>query len=129
MYKSERGKPLVFQGTPGKIPVLTVENYMKWYDYFLVFPDGHVEGLHANGRHVVADKVAQEYEGPVHGDHIFGPGYIMALSVALGVQVCSESFEMMVGRWEIEYKDNYNFPSIDDLNEEEFEEVTARWAT
>ncbi|GLI90468.1 hypothetical protein [Bacillus subtilis] len=40
-YVSEDGVPLVSQYTR-EVPVLTVEDYDKWYDLYLIMPDGEV---------------------------------------------------------------------------------------
>ena len=42
MYLSERGHTLVYWSPPSEVPVLTVENYVKWYGLYLVHPDGRV---------------------------------------------------------------------------------------
>jgi hypothetical protein len=46
-FKSDRGFPLMFQGEPrpdGK-SVLTMEDYLKWYDIYCVTPHGKVHRL------------------------------------------------------------------------------------
>lgn len=42
MFVSERGIPLITQETLGK-RMLTAEDYIKWYDLYLIKEDGTVE--------------------------------------------------------------------------------------
>lgn len=44
-YLSDRQIPLVYNERPQDKPVLTVENYCKWYNLYLVMPNGEVEKL------------------------------------------------------------------------------------
>lgn len=48
-YYSPRGEQLVFIGEPMDVPVITVENYTKWYTLFTIQPDGKVEPLIIDG--------------------------------------------------------------------------------
>ena len=48
-YYSPRGKQLVFIGEPMYVPIITVENYTKWYTLFTIQPDGKVEQLIIDG--------------------------------------------------------------------------------
>lgn len=42
LYVSNHGHPLLWQ-EPLDVPVVTVENYEKWYSLYVLFPDGRVE--------------------------------------------------------------------------------------
>jgi len=44
-YFSNRNLPLIYYGEPSEKPVITVENYLKWYDLYLVLPTGSVERI------------------------------------------------------------------------------------
>ena len=48
-YYSPRGEQLVFIGEPMDVPIITVENYTKWYTLFTIQPDGKVEPLIIDG--------------------------------------------------------------------------------
>lgn len=45
IWKSDRGLPLVYCGDIPTHPTLTVENYVKWYTLFVIYPDGQVESV------------------------------------------------------------------------------------
>lgn len=45
-YVSERGHPLLYWRSsdhPLTKPVLTLENYLKWYSLYVIYPDDRVE--------------------------------------------------------------------------------------
>ena len=113
MLVSDRGIPLVCQSA-GNIPVLTVENYCKWYDLYLVFPDGKVEAVQSDdARCQVMQETDNEcmarYRESAYGDHTFNPRAVCLLAIKLKAQLDMEAYEMIVGRWEIEYKNNYQY--------------------
>lgn len=43
LYFSDRDMPLVYCWSNPETPVITVENYCKWYTIHVVMPDGSVE--------------------------------------------------------------------------------------
>ena len=94
LYYSPRGIPLMVTQTKAK-PVLCVENYCKWYDLFLVHPDGHVT--------VVPSEITGV--GFDHGwrvDHNIHPKLLGFLAHQNDWIVCSQSEELVAGRWSIE---------------------------
>ena len=93
VYLSNRGMPLVFNRKLDEshtLPTLTVENYMKWYDLYLVMPDGTVKALDL-----------EEYLGLGFdmGDHCWKPAHVARYAAMKGYDICSNSFEMLIGRW------------------------------
>lgn len=97
-HVSHRGLPLVYSGMPCDQPVITVENYMKWYDLYLVNPDysvtvfDHYESLY----HELSREFATV---TLVGDHMWHPSYVMELEKRTGYILCNESLEMITGRW------------------------------
>jgi hypothetical protein len=49
-YISPYGNPLVYTGEPGERPILTCENYCKWYALFAVLPDGTIDRVDFPGQ-------------------------------------------------------------------------------
>jgi len=96
--RSKRGFPLVYGGAPASAPILTVENYPKWYGLFLVHPDGAVQEVDFGVLHKFSDKAGQ----PPYVDHVPNAKLIPALAESRGWILDPCSYEMMVGRWECE---------------------------
>ena len=104
-YFSPRGIPLIYCGPPQQKPVLTCENYMKWYDLFLVMPDGSVTAL----PHKVSLDIVEKSNG--YGllcDHCVYPGLIPMVADLAGASVDGNSFDMIVGRWENDIKNTWD---------------------
>lgn len=98
LYLSKRGISLVYCGATGDRPILTVENYPKWYGFCLVMPDGSVGEVDFGSLMALAD---EEGCSP-YVDHVPNAALISGLAKRRGwvLDVCS--YEMMVGRWESE---------------------------
>ena len=98
-YRSKRGHPLVFCGvTSASRPVLTVENYPKWYGFVLVKPDGSVEDVSFG----VLQEVADERGVSAYVDSAPNAELVPELARKMGWHLDSVSYELMVGRWEAE---------------------------
>lgn len=107
--KSARGFPLVFGhgNFRSSVPVLTCELYDKWYTLHLVHPDGRVEEVCFPG---ADDRFPDSMVTPGASgfcDHVPNPTEVQRMAEHLGWEVDQCSLEMMVGRWEIEYRNNY----------------------
>lgn len=91
MLKSPRDLPLVLSQPDPMGPLLTVENYCKWYDIYIVFPDGRIE------------KVPYDlfWLGPGTGwnDHVPNPKACQAVAKELNAEWDGCSLEMIVGRY------------------------------
>jgi hypothetical protein len=105
---SPRGIPLVWgSGHPKAGAVLTVECYCKWYELFLVCPDAIVGvdfgvlGMHSKD------------EAP-YCDHAPNPRAVYRYAQARGYLLDNVAFEMIIGRWEIEYHEHYDVEQEDD---------------
>ncbi len=100
-YLSSRGIPLVYYGEPfNDAPILTVENYCKWYTLWLIMPDGTVKELE------FPDDPPGFNDIP-YMDHAPNPRLIQLFAREKDYCLCDQSFEMMIGRWELEYKRGY----------------------
>jgi hypothetical protein len=91
VYMSPRGNPLVYVGAPRKDlrGIITVENYMKWYELYVVASDGSVHKL--------------EYDHTINfGSHTPLPSDVFAYAERNGMEVDQRSMEMIVGRWYME---------------------------
>jgi hypothetical protein len=111
---SQRGMPLVCQQPNPDKPMLTVENYCKWYDFYLVFPDRHVEAFHSSPERAkffeeAERRCVEEHSESAYCDHAFNPRFMWILADLAGVVLDWTSFELVIGRWEEEYKQTYNF--------------------
>jgi len=100
---SDRSIPLVYQLNK-KIdqPVLTVENYCKWYELYLIGVDGSIKKIEFDELQEYAPENQSAY-----CDHVPNPHAVTKYAVKLGYHLDEQSYEMIVGRWMIEYKGNF----------------------
>lgn len=107
---SPRGIPLVWGGGYPKYgAVLTVECYCKWYELFLVCQNTIV------GIDFGVLSQHSKNESPFC-DHAPNPRAVYRFAQARGYCLDNEAFEMIIGRWEIEYRDNYDVEQEDVVN-------------
>lgn len=110
-YLSNRGIPLLYVGKPCDIPIVTLENYTKWYEVYLVMPDGSVQV--AEGTLALLDK----FEDAHWVDHHYHPRFLYRLAQVLNGTVDERAVEVAAGRWMIErlQDDAYKFhdPELD----------------
>jgi hypothetical protein len=117
---SDRGIPLVWTGPLLQCPVITVENYCKWYSPYVIMPDGVI-------RKITSEEICQatdDYSNAWHIDHCFHPKLLLKLAEMLNGEACEQSIEMAAGRWVMEQMDDpFDFypeakelVSIDDLS-------------
>ncbi len=85
-------------------PVVTVENYMKWYGLWLVMPDGYVVEV------AFPDEGRYDTLGPPYLDHAPNPKHVMAWCARMSYRLDERALEMMIGRWAREYD---NWPGTD----------------
>ena len=107
IYWSRRPAPLVFTGDEGAgegrdVPVLTVENFAKWYGLYLVHPDGRVEEIDFG----VLEDAARKLGVSPYVDHVPRPEVVEATASARGWILDEASREVIVGRWRLEVKGN-----------------------
>ena len=108
---SDRGKPLAMSRTidvahPKLMPIITVELYIKWYDLYVVQAGGIAYKFDA-AFPGVWDTVERKFDGSAYCDHVFNPKFVGELAGAIGGIVDDLAYELMIGRWEQEYKENY----------------------
>lgn len=105
-YVSDRGLPLLLNRKPAR-PTITVENYMKWYSYKLVNPDGTVVNVQYPGGFY--DDWGCEYDDILNKDgyrdtafidHVPNPRFIQKLAEYKGWDIDNRALEMIIGRWE-----------------------------
>lgn len=103
-YYSERGHPLIFWSEPGRKlsdPVITMENYCKWYSLHIVHPYDRGNVVEPISFEVLED-LARATESP-YCDHIPNPDVVMRLvthhTKYRGCELCPRSLEMIRGRW------------------------------
>jgi hypothetical protein len=103
---SPRGIPIVWGGGYPKYgAVLTVECYCKWYELFLVCPNTIV-GISQHSKN----------ESPFC-DHAPNPRAVYRFAQARRYCLDNEALEMIIGRWEIEYRGNYDVEQEDAVND------------
>lgn len=96
---SARGHLLVYQGEPGVCTIVTVENYEKWYGLHLVRSGKPVEEI------PFPDESLET--GVPHVDHVPNPRAVLRMAQRFGFVIDPQSYEMMVGRWEMEVLGTY----------------------
>lgn len=103
MFFSERGFALfsprrelwTWEGMPDEVhlaPVLTVENYTKWYVLYLVYPDDRTEQVSFGQLNGFTDKSP-------YTDHAPNPVAVEHLAAARGWNIAERAMECMIGRW------------------------------
>lgn len=102
-YFSQRAIPLVYTGKPGEKPILTVENYCKWYTLYAVFPDGRVRPVDYS-EYGELELKSEAHGGVSHlwSDHIPYPPSCEKIAEHLGMDWDDQSLEMIHGRYQLE---------------------------
>ena len=112
VYRSERGMPSLCQSPSefGK-PIVTLENYCKWYGVYILHPDGRVEGVDPGLLNELAEKVGH----CLMGDHNYHPRLLNELAKHISGQADHRAVEVAAGRWWYEILDGRieGQPSID----------------
>jgi hypothetical protein len=92
-------------GQPASVPILTLENYTKWYEIYVITPDGHVEKVDSD----VVLAVLGEYNDAQISDHVFHPRLLYRVAQELGGEVEERAVEVAAGRWSIEVQNTEEF--------------------
>lgn len=112
LYFSKRGHPLITTETSDK-PILTVENYCKWYSIQVLMPDGEVKEL----CHDIITEVEHLLPtGCGAVDHNYHPQLLEILSIYLDMHYSNEAVEMITGRYVIEVNEKYGILDEDTLD-------------
>lgn len=101
-YVTRRGHTLLYVGEPVDCPVLTLENYTKWYELHLVYPDGTVTEVDVRDVELVSD----QHMDAVWVDHLYHPRLLHRLARHLNADLDERALEVAVGRWMLEGPDD-----------------------
>lgn len=93
---NERDNPLLYNGDVlPNIPTIVVELTTKWYSLYLLHPNGSVESFEPDPGEVG------------YKDNTYNPMDLVMYAQKHNYVIDELSFEMIIGRWEIESKENY----------------------
>lgn len=94
---SKRNLPLIYTGKSAEEnSILTAELYCKWYYLYLVHPDGTIQEIEP----ALVDDVN-------YADNVWDPIDIEKFAEKYNLIMDEQFYEMLLGRWEIEIKENY----------------------
>lgn len=123
LYYSDRGHPLIFEGKTD-CPVLTVEDYCKWYNLYVVYPNGTTHKVLYDSY-----KSVQEDES-LWADHCFNPKYFLKVANHLGYLMCGNSYREVLQRYRTEILGEEECGCSEDGEEEDSkEEVELKYFT
>lgn len=115
IYFSERNFPLLYVGEPLDVPVITLENYTKWYEIYMVTSNGQVKKVPIS----IVQEVMEKYTDALWHDHHIHPRLLYRIAALIGGCVDERAIEVAAGRWMIERieDDKYNFtdPGINEV--------------
>jgi hypothetical protein len=97
LHYTDRDLALIYIGTPSHKPILTLENYCKWYRFYALMPDGTVRKVESSEYYDDLD-----YNGTIWYDHVPNPEVYELIANHLNMFQHSETHEMIIGRY---YKD------------------------
>jgi len=104
MRHSPRGELLSVFGEIST-PTLAVELYLKWYNLYLVHPDNTIEKI------TFPDEGDLEKHDDLDGasaiDHVPNPAFVERFCKEKNYYINDITREIIVGRWEIDKKENY----------------------
>lgn len=116
-YLSDHYHPLMCNKPSERCPIITVENYEKWYSVYLLHPDGKVEAVPPEVLELVGC-----YDNGWWYDHVFHPKLLIALAKHYKGWVPDTTLEIVTGRWISEGPGMPGYEGIDvelGLNEEQ----------
>jgi len=104
-FVSDRDLPLLTQEVdPEGRPIVTMENYCKWYGVQILQPDGRVEHVDYDLLCLYAD--APDATPPYQmGDHNYRPELLESVAKHLGGVVDPKALAMTRARWAVEIED------------------------
>lgn len=88
--------PLLYWGPPPDVPTLTMEAYQKWYEMFLVKPDGGVKKVEFDA--LLDTAICESTESPWH-DHAPNPEVVRKLCESRGWWFHELAEEVMKSRF------------------------------
>lgn len=98
-YVSYRGTPLLAQ-EPDQYnrPIVTMENYCKWYSVEILHPDGKVESADVGKLEEIQERLGM----CLIIDHCYHPRLLNELAKEIGGLADDLAIEMTTGRWVLE---------------------------
>lgn len=103
-----RGHALLWSH-PGDVPIVTLEAYDKWYDMWVLFPDGHIEKVPTG----VLNELMDDVEGNLRFDHAFHPKLLLKVAKHYKGEADQLSLEVAAGRWAMEVNEEYGLELSD----------------
>ena len=97
VYYSDNNYPLIYNGALLDKPIVTLENYCKWYNLYQIMPNGSISKFDS---YVYANKF--KYQGTIWSDHIPHPNFLKLLEQDDNYYLDLKAFEMAVGRYQLE---------------------------
>lgn len=94
-YVSDRGIPLLCQTPWEHGPMVTVENHNKWYNLYILHPDGEVEKVKVE----TVSAIEAKYSETFYLSDNFNPKLLYLIAAAIGGDVDWLSSEVVTGRW------------------------------
>lgn len=104
-YITDRGFPLLWMGKSDE-PVVTLENYEKWYSVYVVFPDNTIEKVDAG-------LLGELSDGEFWFDHYFHPELLRRVAKYYKGFADNMAIEAATGRWCLEWRGESYFQSND----------------
>jgi hypothetical protein len=90
-HYSDRGFPLMVREDVLR-PTLTVEDYTKWYAFYILYPSGLVSKFYQ-------EYLYDNFEGAAWCDHVPNPAFYDHVCDQLDLEPHERSREVIVGRW------------------------------
>jgi hypothetical protein len=97
VYVSDRGLPLLYHGAPSDKPILSMEDYCKWYTIYAVMPSGVVAEIHFEQYQHAASRVTHFWS-----DHVPNPHACDVIAETVGGVWCDRSLEVISGRYRLD---------------------------
>jgi hypothetical protein len=95
-YFTDDGVLLAYFGEPKEVPILTISFSHKWYNMYLVNPDGSVS---------VAEPSDDKRLNTWHSSHVPIPGRVEQYADHMGYELCDNAFDLIMGRWMLRSKE------------------------
>lgn len=96
-FLSLRGLPLTVTYKPFS-PTITVEITSKWYNLFLIYPNGELEEIGFD----YLDKIANEIDETPYVDHVPNPRVVIEMCKKYAWSLDEWALELIIGRWVLE---------------------------
>lgn len=112
-YLSKRNIPLLYIARPPTKPVITMENYTKWYDIYIVHSDGSVEVVSPELIEEVKDECSDKEYTCLQYDHLYHPYLLQRIAIKLNAFLDERALEVAAGRWYFESDQPLGPPNFD----------------